>query len=64
MCMNELKAIQASLDELDRVIREERKEYNRELADRLKKGLTGAEGIKHYNEWMKRAGMAHLMVKE
>jgi len=35
-----------------------------ELADRQRKGLTGDAAIAHYNEWMQRYGMEHLMVKE
>lgn len=35
-----------------------------ELADRQHKGLTGDAAIAHYNEWMQRYGMEHLMVKE
>ena len=34
-----------------------------ELADRQRKGLTGDAAIAHYNEWMQRYGMEHLMVK-
>ena len=34
-----------------------------ELADRQHKGLTGDAAIAHYNEWMHRYGMDHLMVK-
>ena len=34
-----------------------------ELADRQRKGLTGDAAIDHYNEWMQRYGMEHLMVK-
>lgn len=35
-----------------------------ELADRQRKGLAGDAAIAHYNEWMQRYGMEHLMVRE
>lgn len=37
--------------------------YAAELRDRQAKHLTGAEGRKHYNDWMQRNGMEHLMIK-
>lgn len=33
-----------------------------EKADRQRKGLTGDAAIAHYNEWMQRYGMEHLMM--
>jgi hypothetical protein len=36
--------------------------YKAELEDRQAKGLTGDDAIKHYNEWMIKAGMKHLTV--
>ena len=35
-----------------------------ELDDRQRKGLSGEAAIAHYNEWMQRYGMEHLMVRE
>lgn len=37
--------------------------YRAELNDRLAKGLTGDEAIKHYNEWMLQFNMDYLCVK-
>ena len=35
-----------------------------ELKDRLAKGITGNAAVKHYNEWMIKAGMEHLITKD
>lgn len=45
-------------------MRKEAAVARQELADRQRKGLTGDAAIAHYNEWMQRYGMEHLMVKE
>ena len=45
-------------------MRKEAAVARQELADRQRKGLTGDAAIAHYNEWMQRNGMEHLMVKE
>ena len=45
-------------------MRKEAAVARQELADRQRKGLTGGAAIAHYNEWMQRYGMEHLMVKE
>ena len=47
-----------------RMIRNEALVYRQELAERERLGLTGTAAIAHYNEWMQRYGMEHLMVKE
>ena len=33
-----------------------------EKADRQRKGLTGDAAFNHFNEWMQRYGMEHLMM--
>lgn len=45
-------------------MRKEAAVARQELADRQCKGYTGDAAIAHYNEWMQRYGMEHLMVKE
>ena len=45
-------------------MRKEAAVARQELADRQRKGLAGDAAIAHYNEWMQRYGMEHLMVKE
>ena len=44
-------------------MRREASVARQELDDRLRKGLTGDAAIAHYNEWMQRYGMEHLMVR-
>lgn len=44
-------------------IRNEEAVLRQELAERQRKGLTGDAAIAHYNEWMQRYGMEHLMVR-
>lgn len=51
------------MEELGKTMRREEQVYKAELADRLAKGLQGDAAIEHYNEWMEKAGMKHLMVK-
>ncbi|WP_373735431.1 hypothetical protein [Bacteroides heparinolyticus] len=58
-----LKQISDSVEELGNTMRKEDQVYKAELADRLAKGLTGDAAIGHYNEWMEKAGMKHLMLK-
>ena len=58
-----LKQISDSVEELGNTMRKEDQIYKAELADRLAKGLTGDAAIGHYNEWMEKAGMKHLMLK-
>ena len=57
-----LQDISDSLDSLNRELAKEEKVWAEELAARKRKGLTGDAAIKHYNEWMERHGMSHLIV--
>lgn len=59
-----LMALEAEAVEMGKQIRNEATVARQELADRQRKGLTGNAAIAHYNEWMQRYGMEHLMVKE
>ena len=60
---SELKEIERRSLELNKQINEEGRVYAAELRDRKAKNLTGDAAIQHYNEWMKRFGMEHLMLK-
>ena len=59
-----LMALEAGAVAMGMQIRNEAAVARQELADRKRKGLTGDAAIAHYNEWMQRYGMEHLMVKE
>ena len=56
--------IEASLHSMGMQMRREATVARQELADRQRKGLTGDAAIAHYNEWMQRYGMEHLMVRK
>lgn len=59
----ELQQIAEHLDRINRDLRREEQVMSEELRDRQAKGLQGEAAIKHYNEWMKAAGIEHLMTK-
>ena len=59
--IQKLQQIAEQLNTIGREMREEEKVYEAELKDRQAKGLQGEAAIKHYNEWMKAAGMEYLM---
>lgn len=61
--LSSLRQLVSSLDKINMDINKEGQVYQAELEDRQAKGLTGDAAIKHYNEWMEKAGMRHLMVK-
>ena len=58
-----LQQISNQLDCIGRDMREEERVYAAELEDRLAKGITGDAAVKHYNEWMDKAGMSYLKTK-
>lgn len=58
-----LQQIESSLERIGRDLRREELVMAAELEDRHSRNLTTEESIRHYNEWMKNAGMEHLMVK-
>lgn len=62
--MNALKDIESRMETIGQSIRNEEKVYQAELEERQRLGLHGDAAIRHYNEWMQRHGMQHLMVKE
>ena len=49
---------------MGKTIRNEGQVWRAELEERQRMGLQGDAAIKHYNEWMQRYGMEHLMVNE
>lgn len=62
--LENLIVIEAQGRSMGMQMRKEAAVARQELADRQRKGLTGDAAIAHYNEWMQRYGMEHLMVKE
>ena len=62
--LEKLIVIEAQGRSMGMQMRKEATVARQELADRQRKGLTGDAAIAHYNEWMQRYGMEHLMVKE
>ena len=62
--LNTLKRIEHDAIELGKTIRNEGKVFREELEERQRLGLQGDAAIEHYNKWMQRNGMEHLMVKE
>lgn len=61
--LTQLEQISNQLDCIGRDMREEERVYAAELEDRLAKGITGDAAVKHYNEWMDKAGMSYLKTK-
>ena len=62
--LGRLHQIESQMEAIGQNIRKEEQVYRAELEERQRLGLHGEAAIKHYNEWMKKYGMEHLMVKE
>ena len=62
--VDRLQEIESQMETIGENIRKEEQVYRAELEERQRLGLHGEAAIKHYNEWMKKYGMEHLMVKE
>lgn len=62
--VDRLQEIESQMEAIGENIRKEGQVYRAELEERQRLGLHGDAAIKHYNEWMKKYGMEHLMVKE
>ena len=58
-----LKGYLQQLNDIGDDIRRESEAYQAEREERERLGLTGDAAIKHYNDWMERAGMPELKVK-
>lgn len=57
-----LKKIENDSKKIGLAIKKESYVSRLELEDRLRKGLSGQAAIDHYNDWMQRYDMPHLMV--
>lgn len=62
--LSRLKTIEKKIFDIGQQIRLESNLYSAELEERQRLGLHGDAAIRHYNEWMKRHGMKHLMVED
>lgn len=62
--LGRLHQIESQMEAIGENIHKEEQVYRAELEERQRLGLHGEAAIKHYNEWMKKYGMEHLMVKE
>lgn len=56
-----LQQIASDLERINRDLRREEQVMSAELRDRQAKHLEGDAAINHYNAWMQREGMEHLM---
>ena len=61
--LDTLKRIEQNAFNMGKIIREEGRVTRQELEERLRLGLHGDAAIRHYNDWMKRHGLEHLMIK-
>lgn len=59
--LKELKNIAARMEAIGDSIRREGAVCRAELNERLRLGLTGDAAIEHYNAWMIKSGMPHLV---
>lgn len=62
--LSRLKTIEKKIFDIGQQIRLESNLYSAELEERQRLGLHGDAAIRHYNDWMKRHGMEHLMVED
>lgn len=61
---NELQDIDARLEALRERMCKEEQILVAELNERRAKGLTGRDAIIHYNDYMRKHGLLHLIVKD
>lgn len=61
--LKELKRIERELKELERRQREENRIMAAELVDRQRRGLTGDDAVKHWNDWMLLHALPHLVIE-
>lgn len=60
-----LTAISDKMDKIGDDLDREGRAWKAELTDRLKKGITDNDAvIKHYNDWMIKEGLNHLVIKK
>lgn len=60
---NRMKKIEQDSALLSESMRREQSVLREEQEERRRMGLHGDAAVEHYNEWMHRYGMDHLMVK-
>lgn len=60
--LSELRRIERDLKELERRQREENRIMAAELADRQRRGLTGEDAVRHWNDWMMLHALPHLVI--
>ena len=60
---NRMKKIEQDSALLSESVRREQSVLREEQEERRRMGLHGDAAVEHYNEWMHRYGMDHLMVK-
>lgn len=58
----QLESILDQLEVLHETMQLESSVQRAELRDRTRRGLTGDDAIKHYNDWMRRYGFDYLAV--
>ena len=61
--LTQLQRISDNLEQTGKDLRDMEKVWAAELKDSLAKGITGDAAVRHYNEWMIKAGMSHLKTK-
>lgn len=61
---DELQGISARLDAINFRMFRESQVIEAELNERRAKGISGREAIIHYNDYMRKHGLLHLMVKD
>ena len=62
--LNKLMSIEQQVIDIGKKMQLEAKVCGAELEERLRLGLEGKAAIEHYNAWMKRYHMEHLIVEE
>lgn len=62
--LERLQRIEKKLEGFGDNLLQEERIYRAEKEERERLGLHGDAAVKHYNEWMARYDMSHLMVKE
>lgn len=61
---DELQGISARLDAINFRMFRESQVIEAELNERRAKGISGREAIIHYNDYMRKHGLLHLIVKD
>ena len=62
--LDRLMSIEQQVIDIGKQMQPETKVCGMELQERLRLGLEGKAAIEHYNAWMKRYHMEHLIITE